>query len=456
MRKILIIILIAISLSAWGTKYYVATTGNDGTGDGSIGTPWATWQKGFSELSAGDTLYIRGGTYSPSGTAAGGPVAGVYISDSDGTSENPITVLNYPSETPILNGVNITDATTHYGLQLSGCDYWYLKGLTITNVSDSVGDVGWRAIGYMFSGTCTNITIENCISRYNEGPGFAVSGCNALYFLNCDSYGNYDELRGGENADGFVITGGDWTGYSNTYEGCRSWNNSDDGYDTYSYKGIVTYNRCWSFANGYGTAGDGVAFKLGDVTGPPPDLTVRRTLSNCLGFKNRAGIDEGQEGTDGDCVSINIYNNSFYDNYYRNYGFSAHEPTTGLIRIFNNLSYVDGEYGDAIRVDDQLTATANSWQVATVTDADFISVDTTGVSGARQSDGSLPIITFLHLVDGSDLKDAGTAVGVNTDADGTTRGYLPDIGAYEIEDIRLLLINNKMVIVDDTVRTIRK
>ena len=127
-------------------------------------------------------------------------------------------------------------------------------------------------------------------------------------FLNCDSYNNYDELRGGENADGFVITQGDWTGYSNTYEGCRAWNNSDDGFDTFSYKGFVTYDKCWSFNNGYGTDGDGVAFKLGDVPGPPPDLDVRRIVRNCLGWSNRAGIDEGMEGADGDCVSMNIYN----------------------------------------------------------------------------------------------------------------------------------------------------
>mgnify|MGYP001160658844 CR=1 FL=1 len=64
MRKILIIILIAISLSAWGTKYYVDTTGNDGTGDGSIGTPWALVSYACTQATtAGDTIYVNAGNY---------------------------------------------------------------------------------------------------------------------------------------------------------------------------------------------------------------------------------------------------------------------------------------------------------------------------------------------------------------------------------------------------------
>jgi len=429
-RLIIISVLIFFSFTAWGTIKYVSTTGNDGTGDGSIGTPWATWQKGFSELSAGDTLYIRGGTYPPTGTLADGQYAGVYISGVSGTLGNPITVINYPSEVPVLDGINITNITTHYGIQLSDCDYWHIKGLTVTNVSDSVGDVAWRAIGFMLSGGCTNITMERCVSHDNEGPGFAASGGDNIYYLNCDAYGNYDELRGGENADGFVTVSGDWD-LVVTYEGCRSWYNSDDGFDTFSSKATITYDKCWSFENGYGTSGDGATFKLGDAAGPPPNSDVRRIIKNCVGWSNLGGIDEGQEGADGDCISMNIYNNTMYNNYYRNYGFSAAEPTSGIIRIFNNISYEDGVYGDALRTDAQMTYGTNSWQVAAVTDADFVSLSSTGADGVRRADGSLPLISFLHLAYGSDLIGAGTDIGVDYDGDGYLRDASPDIGAYE-------------------------
>src|SRR4030042_726818 len=46
-----------------GNYYYVATTGNDSTGDGTLAKPWKTIQKAASSVSAGATVLVRGGTY---------------------------------------------------------------------------------------------------------------------------------------------------------------------------------------------------------------------------------------------------------------------------------------------------------------------------------------------------------------------------------------------------------
>ena len=43
--------------------YYVATTGNDTTGDGSIGSPYATIKKAFGLCSSGELIYLRQGDY---------------------------------------------------------------------------------------------------------------------------------------------------------------------------------------------------------------------------------------------------------------------------------------------------------------------------------------------------------------------------------------------------------
>jgi parallel beta-helix repeat protein len=75
--------------------YYVATTGSDATGTGSIEAPWATIQKGFDSVTAGDTLYIRGGVYSEAVTAK---------SNFRGTNGNRITVSAYPNETVTMDG----------------------------------------------------------------------------------------------------------------------------------------------------------------------------------------------------------------------------------------------------------------------------------------------------------------------------------------------------------------
>lgn len=44
--------------------FYISTTGNDTTGNGSIGTPWRTLKKATTEVvTSGDTIYVNAGTY---------------------------------------------------------------------------------------------------------------------------------------------------------------------------------------------------------------------------------------------------------------------------------------------------------------------------------------------------------------------------------------------------------
>jgi len=60
-----------------------------------------------------------------------------------------------------------------------------------------------------------------------------------------------------------------------------------------------------------------------------------------------------------------------------------------------------------------------------VSSADFLSLDNSGVDGPRQSDGSLPKLNFLKLAPTSDLINKGTDVGL------PYSGSAPDLGAYE-------------------------
>jgi len=46
------------------TDYYIATTGNDTTGNGSSGTPWKTFTKAMTVAGAGDTINAADGLYS--------------------------------------------------------------------------------------------------------------------------------------------------------------------------------------------------------------------------------------------------------------------------------------------------------------------------------------------------------------------------------------------------------
>ncbi len=75
--------------------YYVATSGDDDD-EGTIDKPWRTIDKSLKKLKAGDTLFLRGGTYYESNISKF-PVG-------EATASARITVTNYADETVIVNG----------------------------------------------------------------------------------------------------------------------------------------------------------------------------------------------------------------------------------------------------------------------------------------------------------------------------------------------------------------
>jgi hypothetical protein len=83
-----------------------------------------------------------------------------------------------------------------------------------------------------------NDVVENCVVHDCDDTGIQIgtdvvgsSGMNNT-IRNCDSYHNYDAVNGGENADGYGMKESSGTG--NRFEGCRAWENADDGYDFYA------------------------------------------------------------------------------------------------------------------------------------------------------------------------------------------------------------------------------
>jgi len=111
---------LAQSTASTGSKtFYVATTGSDSTGDGSIGHPWLTPQHGFSSMSCGDTLYIRGGEYG----GLGGQVGTVPFCSDWAHATN---IKNYPGEHVVFTnpgqesimGFGTTNYPTHQSIFL--------------------------------------------------------------------------------------------------------------------------------------------------------------------------------------------------------------------------------------------------------------------------------------------------------------------------------------------------
>jgi len=405
--------------------YYVSNAGNN-SNSGTIGSPWATWAYGFSKLVAGDTLYIRGGTYRTTGTNATG--SHISFSSKNGTSANPIRVWNYPGETPVFNLDNISPSGSwHSGLVISSCSYLHIKGLRITGLPQTKTP---QVISASYISNLTDSTIENCTFDNCGGYGVQMEGnTEDVLFKNCDAHHNGDPYNAYENGNGFNITG-EVPVDNITFESCRAWKNGDDGFDFLRWDGYCEMINCWAFWNGYDDSfnilGDGQGYKLGPGVVHQPSV-LKRVLVNCIAAKNHgSGFDQNPWTETG---IHHHYHNLSYDNGWL--GFSYND-IAGIANIFqNNISYANDNangYWSAGNVHDH-----NTWDSAvTVTNADFQSLVVSQLEGARKSDGSLPDITFGTLAAGSDLIGAGVAVtGLSYDSKGSAWTNPPSMGPFE-------------------------
>ena len=93
-RMILIAILGGVAGVASAADYFVATNGVDTHAGTSVSSPFKTISKAASVMGAGDTCYIRGGTY----------YEVVAMNNKVGSSSSPITFSNYQDETVTLTG----------------------------------------------------------------------------------------------------------------------------------------------------------------------------------------------------------------------------------------------------------------------------------------------------------------------------------------------------------------
>lgn len=418
---------------------YISPTGSDAN-LGTIGSPWKTLEKGWSVLLAGDTLYVRGGTYHPTQS--------IILTGRNGTAANNINIFAYQFEKPIFDYTGIIGDPFLFGLRLETANFIHVRGLRFTNMTQQVGG---GCYGVILRTNCSNDIIEFCESDHIGGSGFSIGdNCNNNLFLNCDAHHCSDPVSpnpyGGSN--GFEETG-QTTSNNNTFRYCRSWWISDDGYDGFHTTCPLIYDGCWSFWNGYipgtftrpaGFDGDGDGFKFGG--GLPPGTTANlRTYTNCLAFENFLGGFDHNFDDNTELFQSTVYNCTAFANGRIPDGTITNASTDGFYfanrteinTIKNNLAYKNGNgsNGNQGNINTQSVQANNSWQllasgnVTTVADVDFQSISSAGMDGPRQADGSLPVLPFMHLANGAQEIDRGVNVGL------PFNGSAPDLGCYE-------------------------
>ncbi len=446
-----ITIIFASLLSCLATNaniYYVAPNGNDAN-NGTKQLPLQSIQKAQTLVAAGDTVYVRGGTYTmqESQIAAYSKIwAYVMLFDKSGTENKRIHYWAYPGEKPVFDFSNIKPANYRvHAFEVTG-SWLHFKGLEVTGVQVTITTSNTQSICFSNDGGSHNI-YEQLTMHDGQGIGFFLTAGSNNLILNCDAYRNYDYTskagggRNGGNVDGFGNHPSPGS-VNNIFRGCRAWLNSDDGYDCISASESTVFENCWAFYNGYSdgfvSRADGNGFKAGGYGAKVPNLLPavipRNTIRNCLSVMNKANgfySNHHQEGSD--WFNNSAYQNGTNYNMVNRKGKAAEEYLVdgpGYNHVLkNNISFSPrNEANDITNYDAaRCTISNNSFLNAGVhiTAADFISLDTAQLTAPRKADGSLPDIDFMHLKPKSALIDKGVNVGL------PYTGKAPDLGCFE-------------------------
>ncbi len=429
---------------ALAAEYYVSPTGSD-SNPGTLAAPFATIQKGADTAVAGDTVWLRGGTYAITTPNTGG--AGITFSKSGTSDTNRINYFAYTGEIPKIDFSNMKISTSGYTMGFVVTGSWlHFKGIEECCVPMNTSSNN----GFAIDDPASNDIFELLNMHGNSGNGIFIGTKQGggHQIINCDSHDNYDATSAqgqGQNADGFGVHY-QTTGTSTIVKGCRSWWNSDDGYDLINQEVPVTVENSWAFGCGYASygtyspsSGNGNGFKMGSSkTG------IRHLVQNNVAWKNKANGFYANHSSGGNTWYNNTsFQNGTQFNMLASTWDSAGNRTDGVtltgtkVHIMrNNIGYPDkNQYITGYGVDTQF----NTWDLnITPKDTDFLSITDPSVSGTgqaietsspalgpRQADGSLPDVDFMKLAAGSQMIDKGTNVGL------PYVGAAPDLGAYE-------------------------
>ncbi|MEU5702196.1 right-handed parallel beta-helix repeat-containing protein [Streptomyces aurantiacus] len=316
----------------------------------------------IKNAAAGTVIQVRAGTYYPTATLQ---------STANGTSSSRVHLQPYGSETVKIDGSNLPDGDWIFKLT---ADYWTVSGITFQNSPDSA----------VVCQSCASTVWENIKTINGGDSGFTLTGDSTTNntVRNIDSYGNYDAATHGENADGVAIKFG--SGSGNLVTGARLYNNSDDGLDFWSFSSPVTIEHTWAMGNGKNRwsdsafAGDGNGYKLGG-----DGEVVAHVINNSAAWDN-AGNGFTENSNKG---AIVINRTTAYANAKWGYYFA-----TGAARLGKNLAVSNGS--GTVSKGSSVVSAGNNWDSGISTPA-FLSTSATTTYNARQSNGSLPVTTFL-------------------------------------------------------------
>jgi hypothetical protein len=333
-----------IPAQAAGNVYYVAKNGSN-SNPGTEAQPWLTIQKAASTMVAGDTVYVKAGTYNEH-----------VVPAHSGSSGSPITYKNYGSDEVTINGSGLSLSNDTQGIfEIKGSpsgastplNYIIVDGFEICNANSSgvviygethyitlrnltIHDVKWCGIlatyNYHYtSGKCTNITIDSCeVFDTNYGIGdeavslVAVSNFEIKNCIVHDTSSIAIDMKVGTTR-GSVHDCEVYSAGSGIYIDAR-----DADADSIS----IYNNVCHDISDSAG-----IIFESEDIGHGINDLSVY----NNIVYECNNGIYFGNHGSQLEYVSFVVANNTLYNNVVGITLRQTYDHYSGVIR--NNIIY---------------------------------------------------------------------------------------------------------------------
>jgi hypothetical protein len=455
MKKfILFILLLILGGTGMSTTWYVSTTGND-SNPGTQTQPWKTIQHGIDVAVAGDTVLIRGGVYLES----------LAFGNSGNATDGHIVFMNYPQETPIVDG---TGTSGMMGMFVEEQSYIIIDGFEVRNWTEAITiinnshhlklnnlDVHDFDFGVTFRGYgCHDIEVNNVDVHGYGGGNFDTYGFDASYdtltnnphhdfvFNNCKAHSDMNPVQ---NIDGFAT--GHWCQtsiqYNFTFNHCMVWD-TFDGFDMSAKNTLINgclaynvYNGAWklwsdqiSLVNCIGYFTPSAAHPscncIAELDPGFPEGFYKKTVSiqNCTFYGGDHTIHVYKSGLDTLVLRNTIVSNGAFVSLYFEDSTVLNPSYRGDYNIFNCV-----DSNRIISVAGMNDYTFSAWQAYSGKDShSMMAPDLSAVFMDTASDN-------LHLRPGSPAIDAGSAAGApNVDYEGYPRPYGAgyDIGAYEM------------------------
>ncbi|MCX7848024.1 MAG: right-handed parallel beta-helix repeat-containing protein [bacterium] len=425
-----------------GAEFYVATNGNDVTGDGSAAAPFRTFDKAHSVMAAGDDIFVGPGVHATNR---------LRITKS-GTANNPIVVAPVPGARPVLDMLwRDEPCVLIYGRHV------VVEGLELRNSSNMCArlhgesNVLRRCIahhavshGIMTSGTNNVIegcevyltVLENAARGANAGWGSGVKvfyGAKNSVIVSNVVYHNYGE--------GICVT-----------RGMGAVVRQNVSYDNYSvliyvdnsYEVVVEKNHCYSLGHsGFtreGRMAAGIALAEEQYSGWGAQLRDVRVINNVVCFADRGFIYYGSDVAGGGLSNVVVAYNTFWGSSNTAISVEYQGGKLGGSYIANNI--VQQPAGAVAWVDDRYVGKAglklfhNFW-------VGMRPADWRNCNGPGDRTGSVafvrePVVTDAYsfvIAEGSAPCGGATNIfGVREDYAGVARPAIPrthDMGAFQ-------------------------